>query len=153
MKVSTKGRYGLLAMIDIAAHQSQGSVSLRSVAARNNLSENYLEHLLSTLRKAGLVRSIRGAQGGYVLAKPPDSITMGDILRTLEGSLSPVDCLPSDPGRENPGCCSCVTRPVWQKMYNSLNDILDSTKLGDLAEEYSRGSSLTNSKEDQLCQK
>jgi len=101
MKVSTKGRYGLLAMIDIAAHQAQGSVSLRSVAERNNLSENYLEQLLPALRKAGLVKSIRGAQGGYVLAKPSDSITMGDILRTLEGPLSPVDCLASDP--ERPG--------------------------------------------------
>ena len=134
MKVSTKGRYGLLAMIDIAAHQSQGSVSLRSVAERNNLSENYLEQLLSILRKAGLVTSTRGAQGGYMLARPPDSITMGDILRELEGSLSPVDCL-STP--ETPQCSSCVTRPVWEKLYNSLNNVLDNTKLSDLANEYS----------------
>ena len=135
MKVSTKGRYGLLAMIDIAAHQARGSVSLRSVAERNNLSENYLEQLLSILRKAGLVRSIRGAQGGYVLARSPDSISMGDILRALEGPLSPVDCLSAaeDSGAVPP-CDSCVTRPVWEKMYNSLNDILDGTKLGDLAE-------------------
>jgi len=146
MKVSTKGRYGLLAMIDIAAHQSQGSVSLRSVAERNNLSENYLEQLLSTLRKAGLVTSTRGAQGGYVLARSADSITMGDILRELEGSLSPVDCLASE--ESAPKCDSCVTRPVWEKLYNSLNSILDNTKLSDLANEYLS----TASKEDSLCQ-
>ena len=132
MKVSTKGRYGLLAMIDIAAHQEQGSVSLRNVAARNNLPENYLEQLLPILRKAGLVRSIRGAQGGYVLAKPSDCITMGDILRALEGPLSPVDCLAAaKPQNTNPSCVSCVTRPVWEKVYNSFNDILDNTKLED----------------------
>ncbi|MCL2618394.1 MAG: Rrf2 family transcriptional regulator [Defluviitaleaceae bacterium] len=136
MKISTKGRYGLLAMIDIAAHQSGGSVSLRSVAERNELSENYLEQLLSTLRKAGLVRSIRGAGGGYVLAKPPETISMGDILRTLEGSLAPVDCISDDPDCEGVGCVSCVTRPIWQKMYRSLNNVIDNTKLADLAEEY-----------------
>ena len=133
MKVSTKGKYGLLAMIDIAAHQAQGSVSLRSVAKRNNLSENYLEQLLSILRKAGLVKSTRGAQGGYVLARSSDCITMGEILRSLEGSLSPVDCLTKAPSGTDANCCSCVTRPIWEKLYNSLNDILDNTKLGDLA--------------------
>lgn len=138
MKISTKGRYGLLAMIDIAAHQSQGSVSLRSVAERTDLSESYLEQLLSTLRKAGLVKSTRGAQGGYMLAKSPDSITMGDILRELEGSLSPVGCLEtSEDSPTSRGCSSCVTRPVWEKLYNSLNNILDNTKLSDLANEYS----------------
>jgi len=151
MKVSTKGRYGLLAMIDIAAHQSQGSVSLRSVAERNNLSENYLEQLLSILRKGGLVTSTRGAQGGYMLARSPDSITMGDILRELEGSLSPVDCL-STP-EASPQCSSCVTRPVWEKLYSSLNNVLDNTKLSDLANEYSNiDKSATTPKEDSLCQ-
>jgi len=148
MKISTKGRYGLLAMIDIAAHQHTGSVSLRRVASRNNLSENYLEQLLSTLRKAGLVKSVRGAQGGYVLARSSDTITMGDILRTLEGSLSPVDCLSQDPDCDGPGCETCVTRPVWQKMYSSLNTILDDTKLADLAEDHLSAMN----KEDQLCQ-
>ncbi|MCL2674208.1 MAG: Rrf2 family transcriptional regulator [Defluviitaleaceae bacterium] len=149
MKISTKGRYGLLAMIDIAAHQSQGSVSLRSVAQRTNLSENYLEQLLSTLRKAGLVTSTRGAQGGYVLARSPDSITMGDILRELEGSMSPVGCLePSEASEATPKCDSCVTRPVWEKLYNSLNNILDNTKLSDLAGEYSTQAH----KEESLCQ-
>ena len=146
MKISTRGKYGLFAMIDIAAHQSGGSVSLRSVAERNNLSENYLEQLLPALKKAELVKSIRGAGGGYVLARPPDSITMGDIIRALEGPLSPVDCL--SPG-ENYGCDLCVTRPVWQKMYDSLNDILNNTKLSSLADDY-----LSNiNKEVHLCQK
>ena len=154
LKVSTKGRYGLIAMIDIAAHQSSGSVSLKSVALRNELPESYLEHLICALRKAGLVKSTRGAFGGYVLAKPPSAISMGDVLRVLEGPLSPVGCLVSDGHVPTHACEKCVTRPVWQRMYSTVNNILDNTLLEDLANDYlcAINKACAIHKEDTTCQ-
>ena len=92
MKLSTKGRYGLRAMIDLARYSEVEPVSINSIAARQNISERYLEQLVALLRKAGLVKSIRGATGGYILAKDAAEISVGDILRALEGSLEPVKC-------------------------------------------------------------
>ena len=92
MKLSTKGRYGLRALIDLAVYSEDETVSIASIAARQNISESYLEQLIAKLRKAGLVTSIRGAGGGYKLAKPAEDISVGDILRALEGSLDPVEC-------------------------------------------------------------
>lgn len=91
MKLSTKGRYGLRAMIDLAIHSKEEAVSIASIAARQKISESYLEQLIPKLRKAGMISSIRGAGGGYVLAKPAKEISVGDILRALEGNLDPVD--------------------------------------------------------------
>lgn len=141
MKISTRGRYGLLAIIDIALNQESGCVTLKSVAGRQGLSEHYLEQLVSPLKKAGLVRSIRGAQGGYVLNRSADEISMGDILRSLEKSLYPVDCLDDTDekcacGVDN--CSNCVTKPVWEQMYESFNSILDNTKLDKLVEDYKK---------------
>ena len=96
MKLSTKGRYGLRAMIDLARYSEKEPVSIGSVAARQEISERYLEQLVALLKKAGLVKSIRGASGGYVLAKKPSEISVGDILRALEGSLEPVKCAAFD---------------------------------------------------------
>ena len=104
MKVSTKSRYGVAAMVDIAQHHGAGPVALRSVAERQQVSEHYLEQLMSSLRNAGYVRSIRGAQGGYVLAKNPALITVGDIVRAMEGPIAPVDCLLAENGPDNPYC-------------------------------------------------
>ena len=92
MKLSTKGRYGLRAMIDLARYSEEEPVSISSIAARQDISERYLEQLVGLLKKAGLVRSIRGATGGYILARSAADISVGDILRALEGSLEPVKC-------------------------------------------------------------
>jgi Rrf2 family protein len=136
MKLSTKGRYGVMAMLDLALHNSEGQVPLKSIAERQEISENYLEQLFALLRKAGLVNSIRGAMGGYILAESTDKITVGSILRALEGSLAPVDCVVED----EPALCSksecCVTKVVWKKIRDSINEVVDSITLEDLAEEY-----------------
>ena len=118
MKLSTKGRYGLRAMIDLARYSEKEPVSIGSVAARQEISERYLEQLVALLKKAGLVKSIRGASGGYVLAKKPSEISVGDILRALEGSLEPVKCAAFDT-TTGEGCMAsdgCVTKYVWQKI-------------------------------------
>ena len=134
MKLSTKGRYGVAAMYDLALHYGQGPISLKSVAQRQSISEHYLEQLMGTLRKAGYVKSVRGAQGGYTLTKEPSQITVGDIIRIMEGPIAPVDCLLS--GRMNNDYCDragiCVTRGVWAKVRDSINSVLDSITLEDL---------------------
>ncbi len=136
MKLSTKGRYGVMAMLDLALHNSEGQISLKSIAERQGISENYLEQLFALLRKAKLVNSIRGSMGGYILAASPDSITVGDILRSLEGSLAPVDCVLED----EPSSCDrsdcCVTRIVWEKIRDSINEVVDSITLYDLTEKF-----------------
>lgn len=132
MKLSTKGRYGVKAMFDLAQHVGEGPISLKSVAERQGISEHYLEQLVSGLRKAGLVKSVRGAQGGYVLGKEPDEIKVGDIIRVLEGPIAPVDCV----SEEDPECCEkakfCVTRTIWEKVRDSITEVLDSITLKDM---------------------
>jgi Rrf2 family protein len=135
MKVSTKSRYGVAAMVDIAQQFGKGPVALRSVAQRQQVSEHYLEQLMSPLRNAGFVRSVRGAQGGYVLAKDPTSITVGDIVRAMEGPIAPVDCLLAEKGRDNPYCDKtkdCIRRNIWLKMGESITEALDSISLASL---------------------
>ena len=146
MKVSTKSRYGLAAMVDLAEQYGKGPVALRSVAARQQVSEHYLEQLMSSLRKAGFVRSIRGAQGGYILARDPATISVGDIVRAMEGPIAPVDCLLADRGENNPYCektCDCIRRNIWKKMGDSINVTLDSILLSSLC----RDEQVTNEKE------
>jgi len=139
MKVSTRGRYGLKAMIDLAANCMDGScVSLKSIAKRQGISEAYLEQLMATLKKNGFVKSIRGAQGGYILKKEAEKISVGDILRVLEGPLDVVECV-SD--KKNTGCGSgdckkCVTKNVWEKISDTLSEVVDSISLKTLADEY-----------------
>ena len=135
MKVSTKSRYGLAAMVDIAEHFGKGPVALRSVAERQQVSEHYLEQLMSSLRNAGLVRSVRGAQGGYVLARNSAEISVGDIVRAMEGPIAPVDCLLAEKGLNNPYCDKsgeCNRRNIWLKMGESITDALDSISLKSL---------------------
>lgn len=120
MKLSTKGRYGLRALIDLAQNSGEEPVSITSISTRQDLSERYLEQLMSMLKKAGLVRSVRGAGGGYVLARKLEEISVGDVLRALEGSLEPVDCAGFEP---DGGCSvsdSCVTKYVWKKLMTVL---------------------------------
>lgn len=137
MKLSTKGRYGVKAMLDLALHSDEGHVSLKSIAERQELSENYLEQLFAALKKAGLVNSLRGAQGGYSLTAESSAISIGSILRALEGSLAPVDCAHKDGG----GCCradECVTKVLWDKISASINSVVDSMTLKDLVEEHDK---------------
>ena len=120
MKLSTKGRYGLRAMIDLAQYSGDAPVSIISISERQDISERYLEQLVALLRKAGLVRSIRGAGGGYVLAKDMKEISVGDILRALEGSLEPVECPGLDPAGGCKSADSCVSKYVWKRINESL---------------------------------
>lgn len=137
MKLSTKGRYGVTAMYDLALHCTQGPVSLKSIALRQEISEYYLEKLMAQLRSAGLVSSIRGAQGGYLLARSADKITVGDIIRIMEGPIAPVNCLLS--AQNNNTYCdkagNCITRGIWEKVATSISAVLDSITLADLCKE------------------
>ena len=135
MKLSTKGRYGLRAMIDLARYSEVEPVSINSIAARQNISERYLEQLVALLRKAGLVKSIRGATGGYILAKDAAEISVGDILRALEGSLEPVKCAAF---YSEEGCMAsdgCVTKYVWHKINDSINETVNQMMLDELVRE------------------
>jgi Rrf2 family iron-sulfur cluster assembly transcriptional regulator len=135
VKLSTKGRYGLRAMIDLARYSEEDPVSINSIAARQGISERYLEQLMGLLRKAGLVRSIRGASGGYVLTRSSGEISVGDVLRALEGSLEPVKCAAF---YSEEGCMAadgCVTKYVWQKINDSINETVDKMMLDELVRE------------------
>ncbi|MDQ0161237.1 cysteine metabolism transcriptional regulator CymR [Bacillus alveayuensis] len=124
MKISTKGRYGLTIMIELAKKYGEGPISLKSIAQAHNLSEHYLEQLIAPLRNARLVKSIRGAYGGYILAKDPQNITAGDIIRVLEGPITPVEGIED----EEP-----AKRHLWIKIRDAIKDVLDNTTLEDLA--------------------
>ena len=132
MKISTKGRYGLRAVLDIAMHDEAASVS--SIAARQFISENYLERLIAMLKKAGIVNSLRGAQGGYVLARPAEEISVGEVLRALEGDLNPVDCSERD-GSLCEGSDTCVTKFVWKRISDSIKQAVDNLMISELASE------------------
>ena len=131
MKISTKGRYALRLMTDVAAHDETGYVSLKDVAARQNISPKYLEQIAGLLAKAGMLRSGRGAQGGYRLAKEPESYTVGSILRLTEDSMAPVSCLESG-ADACPRAAVCRTLPLWQGLDKVINDYLDNITLADL---------------------
>ena len=125
------------AMFDLAMHYGEGPISIKTVAERQDLSEHYLEQLIAALKKAGLVNSVRGAQGGYELALPPEQIKIGDIIRALEGPIAPVECVESDdPDARN---CEryegCAARVLWRKLRDSMIHVLDSTSLRDLCDE------------------
>ncbi|WP_340004561.1 Rrf2 family transcriptional regulator [Paenibacillus sp. FSL K6-0276] len=123
MKISTKGRYGLTIMMELALKFGEGPTSLKSIAEKNGLSEHYLEQLIAPLRNAGLVKSIRGAYGGYILSCEASAITAGDIIRVLEGPISPVDFTEED---------DAAKRDLWLRIRDSIADVLDSTTLHDL---------------------
>lgn len=132
MKISTKGRYGLTIMMELSMKFGEGPTSLKSIAERNQLSEHYLEQLIAPLRNAGLVKSIRGAYGGYVLSQEPETITAGDVIRILEGPISPVDFTEEDdPAKRN----------LWLRIRDSIANVLDSTTLADLVSYKEEGQS------------
>ena len=130
MKLSTRGRYGIHAMYDLAVNYGDGPQSIKCIAERQNIPEAYLEQLIAMLRRAKLVISNRGAQGGYRLAREPREITVGDVLRALEGGLNLVDCL-----EEDDACgksCACPSRIVWMKIRDGLNQVVDGITLQDM---------------------
>ena len=136
MKLSTKGRYGLRALLDLALHQGEGLVLLKDIARRQEFSLPYLEHLIAPLIAAGLVKSTRGARGGVSLLKPPSEIKLSEVVQLLEGSITLVDCV------NNPALCHrsalCVTRDIWVEMKEAMSQVLDSTTLQDLVERQKR---------------
>lgn len=137
MKISTKGRYGLRAVIDLAINYAGEPVSLNSIAQRQGISENYLEQVFSTLRKAGIVKSIKGAQGGYMLADNPSKISVGTVLNALEGSLVIVEGTDKQYGVPG-GLEYFIYKNVWEQINKKINNVVDSISLEDLANEYKR---------------
>ena len=136
MRLSTKGRYGLKAMFDLALHYGEGPISLTSISERQDISLSYLEQLIATLRKAGYVKSVRGAQGGYELNILPSEITVGDVLLVLEGQLAPVSCVKNDNSAHCNKSGECVTRSVWEKIHISISNVVDSISLQDMVNDH-----------------
>lgn len=133
MKISTKGRYAVRVMLDLALHNTGECIKVKDIAARQGVSEKYLEQIISVLNKAGYVKSARGAQGGYRIAKEPEYYTVGMILRLTEGSLAPVACL-----EDGADLCeradTCETLQVWKDLYDAINKVVDGVTLADLLE-------------------
>ena len=137
MKLSTKGRYATRVMLDLALHDTGECIKVKDIAARQGISEKYLEQIISILNKAGYVKSVRGAQGGYHLAKAPEEYTVGMILRLTEGSLAPVTCL-EDGTEACERCDTCETLAVWRDLYGAINQVVDGVTIADLAEKARR---------------
>ena len=136
MKLSTRGRYGIHAMYDLALNADCGPQPIKAISEREGIPEAYLEQLVAILKKERLVTSTRGAQGGYMLSRRPDEITVGEVLRALEGGLNLVDCL-----LEEDACgksCACPSRIVWLKIRDGLNKIVDGITLQDMIDDYER---------------
>jgi Rrf2 family protein len=132
VKISTKGRYGTRALLDLAVHSSEQPVSLRDIAGRQEISLPYLEHLIAPLIAGGIIKSVKGPGGGISLVKAPGEINLNEVVQLLEGSIAPAECV------NNPDSCKrssdCVTREVWSEMNQAANGILESITLGDLVE-------------------
>ncbi|MCC3145350.1 Rrf2 family transcriptional regulator [Halanaerobium sp. Z-7514] len=130
MRISTKGRYGLRALVDLAEHEEGKAIPIRKISERQDISEQYLEQLFATLRKAELVKSVRGAHGGYMLNHEPEDITVAEILTALEGPVVPVDCVVEE------NFCNyvdrCVMHGLWEEMAEAVNEIIENTTLADL---------------------
>jgi len=128
MKISTKGRYGLRLMTELARAEGEGPLSVKEIARRQSISDKYLEQIIMQLSRAGLVSSVRGAQGGYVLSRPAGEITAGEVLRAAEGSLAPVECAEF-------GCDhaeGCTTYGLWKRIKDAVDNVVDSTTIADL---------------------
>ena len=134
MKISTKGRYALRMLIDLAEHQGEGYIALKDIAKRQEISKKYLEQIVPVLNRSDILQANRGFQGGYKLAKAPDKYTVGDILRLTEGSLAPVACLEREPV-ECDRAVTCVTLPIWQGLFRVINEYLDGITLQDILDQ------------------
>ena len=133
MKISTRGRYALRTMVDLAQHGGEGLVTLKDVAARQDLSQKYLEQIVTQLSKAGLVKGTRGPQGGYKLARDPRDYTVAEILEQVEGSLAPVECLEAETNTCE-RCSSCATIDMWTGLYKVVTDYLGNITLADVVQ-------------------
>ena len=131
MKISTRGRYALRLMLDLAMNYGGEYVTIKSISERQEVSSKYLEQIVISLSRAGFVKSSRGVQGGYKLARPANEYTVGMILRLIEGSLVPVACMEDDP-IECPRRCKCVTIDVWNQLSDAINSVVDNITLADL---------------------
>ncbi len=138
MKLSTKGRYGLRALIDLAEYGENEAVSIMSISERQDISESYLEQLIRPLKKAGIVRSIRGAGGGYRLNRDAGEISVGEVLTVLEGDIEPVSCGGFSEDKACQASEVCVTKYVWKKLNDAIEDTLNSMTLSELVEESKR---------------
>jgi len=131
VKLSTRARYGTRALLDLAIHKSQEPVPLKDISQRQDISLHYLEHIIAPLVAVGIVKSLRGVQGGISLARPPHEIKLSEVVNLLEGSISPVECI------QSPNVCSrsgyCATRDIWAEMASAMNGVLKATTLADLA--------------------
>lgn len=136
MKLSTRARYGIHAMVDLALFYGQGPQPLKAIADRQNIPEQYLEQLMSPLRREKLVSSMRGAQGGYMLAKDPGEITVGALMHTLEGPILLASCVDGESSCDK--ACECPTRLVWERLSQSIDDTLNAITLRDLLQDHSR---------------
>ena len=132
MKLSTRSRYGIRGLLELALHYGEGPVQIKTIADVEDISVKYLEQLIAQLRSAGYVRSIRGPKGGYVLAKDPSEITLYHVFEVLEGPVIPLDCL--DKGGSCDQVASCLLRPVWKELRDSVQEILSKTTFQDLAD-------------------
>lgn len=134
MKLSTKGKYGIRAMVDLAENFSEEPVSIKTISERQGVSEYYLEQLFSSLKKANLIKSVRGAKGGYFLTKPPRDIKISEIMNVLEGDIEIAECASG-------AVCNgdCATRVLWVKIKNSIDTILEETTLQQIIDEYNTG--------------
>lgn len=133
MKISTKGRYALRMLIDLAEHQNDGYIALKDIANRQNISKKYLEQIVPIFNKSNILKTNRGFQGGYRLARTPDKYTVGEILRLTEGSLVPVACLENDPNQCDRNA-ECPTLYVWQGLYKVISEYLDGITLQEIIE-------------------
>jgi Rrf2 family cysteine metabolism transcriptional repressor len=142
MKISTKGRYGTRFMLELAISPKDRPVTIKEAAENQRISEKYLEQIIPSLKKSGLIRSIRGSQGGYVLDKAPEAISVGMILTALEGPLAPVDCVLHLDNRDSSAVAfcdnmpCCVTIDIWKKVYDAVHQVVDNITLADLAAQY-----------------
>ena len=134
MRISTKGRYALRMLLDLAEHRENGFIALKELAERQEISKKYLEQIIPMLTKGNVLRTSRGTMGGYMLARTPEKITVGEVLRLTEGSLSPVACVDEDP-IECARCADCPTLPVWQGLARVISEYLDSITLQDILDQ------------------
>lgn len=133
MRLSTRGQYGVRALVQLAANYDNGAMSLREVSRNESISYQYLEQIFLDLKREGLVRSLRGARGGFVLARRPEEITVGDVIRILEGPIGPVDCVKEEDGMNCDRSKVCVSRNVWEKLRDRMTEVLDEFTLEDLS--------------------
>ncbi len=131
MKISTKGRYAISMLLDLAEHENNGYIALKDIAKRQGISKKYLEQIVPSFNKSNILLTNRGFQGGYKLAQSPDKYTIGMILRLTEGTLAPVSCLEQSPNQCKQSD-SCATLFLWQGLYDCINDYLDSITLQDI---------------------